>query len=153
MESAELYRDTVASSDEDSIEGGYNIEGDESDEDHVSADDKLDISKILADGNYDAAGTEVDEVKDGICIDDHRELIVPEVNSKLDDIVSKLKMPYLPTDFQRLSINALGQQKNVVLVSPTGSGKMNVPLLATLVLREQLGIPKGKYSYFPSKFI
>ena len=53
-------------------------------------------------------------------------------------------MPYLPTDFQRLSINALGQQKNVVLVSPTGSGKMNVPLLSILVLREQLGISKGK---------
>ena len=32
---------------------------------------------------------------------------------------------------------------NVVLISPTGSGKMNVPLLATLVLREKLGVPKG----------
>ena len=76
MESAELYRDRVDSSDEDSIEGGYNIEGGESEEDHVSAD-KLGISKVLADRNYEAAGTEVDEVKDGICVDDHTELIVP----------------------------------------------------------------------------
>ena len=32
---------------------------------------------------------------------------------------------------------------NVILVSPCGSGKMNVPLLATLVLREKLKNPRG----------
>ena len=38
---------------------------------------------------------------------------------------------------------SIGQMKNLILVSPTGSGKMNVPLLATLVLRRKLNNPKG----------
>ena len=33
--------------------------------------------------------------------------------------------------------------KNLILVSPTGSGKMNVPLLATLLLRRRLKNPRG----------
>ena len=33
--------------------------------------------------------------------------------------------------------------KNLILVSPTGSGKMNIPLLATLVLRLKVDNPKG----------
>ena len=33
--------------------------------------------------------------------------------------------------------------KNLILVSPTGSGKMNIPLLATLVLRLKVNNPKG----------
>ena len=36
-----------------------------------------------------------------------------------------------------------GQMRNLVLVSPTGSGKMNIPLLATLVLRLKLNNSKG----------
>ena len=70
-------------------------------------------------------------------------MIDPEADMMLDEIVSRLKMPYTPADFQRVSVNALAKQKNVVLVSPTGSGKLNVPLLATLVLREQLKNSKG----------
>ena len=103
----------------------------------------LDISESLADQNYEAAGTEVEEEVDQISIEKNKHLINQEVDSILDDIVTNLKMPYRPSEFQRVSVNALGQQKNVVLVSPTGSGKMNVALLATLVLREKLNIPKG----------
>ena len=121
----------------------------ETDVDTDELDDcKLDITQALADSNYDAAGIEVNEEMDRISIDKHKNLICSEVNSILDDIVTELKMPYWPSDMQRVSVNALGQLKNVVLVSPTGSGKMNIPQLATLVLRKKLDIPKGKHSYF-----
>ena len=40
-------------------------------------------------------------------------------------------------------LTAISQQKSIVLVSPTGSGKMSVPLVAVHVLRKVLGIPKG----------
>ena len=105
--------------------------------------DSLGISQELADKNYDAAGMEVEEETDRITVEEHRDLIHPEVDALLTSVVDELKMKYLPSDFQRVSINALGQQMNVVLVSPTGSGKMNVPLLATLVLRKKLNNPKG----------
>ena len=111
--------------------------------DVMRSNEKLDITQEQADKNYNTAGREVEEEEEGIRIDEYEEEIDPDVNAKLDEIVARLKMSYLPTDFQRVSINALAQLKNVVLISPTGSGKMNVPLLATLVLREQLDKPKG----------
>ena len=127
-------------------------ECDSSNETEIDTDEvndyKLGITQALADCNYDAAGIEVDEEADRISIEKHKNLICPEVDAILDEIVTELKMPYCPSEFQRVSVNALGQLKNVILVSPTGSGKMNVPLLATLVLRKKLDIPKGNHSYF-----
>ena len=104
---------------------------------------KLDITEALANLNYEAAGVEVEEEADKISIGDNKKLINVGVDSILDEVVTELKMPYSPSDFQRISINALGQQKSVILVSPTGSGKMNVPLLATLVIRRKFNIHKG----------
>ena len=109
----------------------------------IDTDDRLDITVAQAEANLSAAGTEVAEENDRISVAKHRSLVVNEIDDCLNDIVQKLAMPYSPTDFQRVSINALAQMKNVILVSPTGSGKMNVPLLATLVLRVRLNNPKG----------
>ena len=104
---------------------------------------KLDISVSQAKANYEMAGTEVEEEEDRITVAGNGDLMNPEVNEILDKVVEDTKMAYTPAEFQRVTINALGGMNNVVLVSPTGSGKMNVPLLSTLVLREKLGIPKG----------
>ena len=127
--------------------GEHGSSGDESfeEEEELVSSGKLDISKELADRNYEAAGVEVTEEEEGITLDDHYNLLDPLVNLKLDEIVAELKMPYSPTNTQRIAVNAIGQMKNVVLVSPTGSGKLNVPLLATLVLRSQLKKPKGRH--------
>ena len=105
--------------------------------------DKLDISEKQAMANLKAAGTEVTEECDKISVEKHSELICPKVDAMLDDIVRKLSMPYAPSDFQRVAVNALAQKKNVILVSPTGSGKLNVPLLTSLVLRKQLNNANG----------
>lgn len=103
----------------------------------------LSITHELANRNYENAGVEVMEDCEKILVKDHEHLIDSSVDTILDEVVKKVNMSYTPVDFQRLAVNALGQLKSVILVSPTGSGKMNVPLLATLVLREKLGIPNG----------
>ena len=57
--------------------------------------------------------------------------------------MTELDLPYKPSEFQRVAVNTLGMLNNLVLVSPTGTGKMDVPLLAALVLRKRLNISKG----------
>ena len=111
--------------------------------DDAMEDLKLGISSELANANYDAAGIEVLEEAETIKVADHPELMDEKVDSILNDVVTMCEMGYEPTEFQRVAVNALGGLRNVVLVSPTGSGKMNVPLLATLVLRKVLQVPKG----------
>ena len=104
---------------------------------------RLGISEAQAKANYAAAGTEVDKEEERITILGNPHLMSPEIDACLERIIEELHMPYKPAEFQRVAINALGDQKNLILTSPTGSGKMNVPLLATLVLREKLQNFKG----------
>ena len=137
--------------DEDYQDGEDSEDSEDDGDDHKDqADDEvaemsLDISEVQATANYKAAGKEVEEEQEKITIAGNAHLMSTEVNALLDKVVEKLDMPYKPAEFQRVAINALGEQKNVILVSPTGSGKMNVPLLATLVLREKLKNPKSVY--------
>ena len=128
-------------SEEDSDFGEEEIDTLEPDDSKI--DGGLSISEELAHRNYQSAGVEVPEEHERILIRDYEHLMDSSVNSILDKVVQEANMPYSPVDFQRLAINALGQSQNVILVSPIGSGKMNVPLLAALVLREKLGIPNG----------
>ena len=141
MESVPCWYENTSNSDDESEEECC-VHGDEDSVENYD-DDKLHITQKQADLNYEAAGNEVNEDEDGINVQDYQELIDPEVDMTLNEIVFRINMPYTPADFQRVSINALAKQKNVILISPTGSGKLNVPLLATLVLREQLNNPKG----------
>ena len=104
---------------------------------------RLGISDALARDNYVAAGEEVEEEKDSITLEDNSQYITEEVDSILDNIVQDLSLPYKLADFQRVAVNVLGAQKNLILVSPTGSGKMNVPLLSVLVMREKMNNKKG----------
>ena len=110
-------------------------------EDNV--DKKLGISVKQAKANLEAAGTEVDEEAERITVAANSDLMSPEVDAILDNIVEDLKLPYNPAEFQRVAVSALGEMKNLILVSPTGSGKLNVPLWATLVLRQKLKNFKG----------
>ena len=104
---------------------------------------KLSISEDHARMNYLTAGKEVLEEADGISVAGNSDHIDPDINETLDRIVKELSLPYQPSDFQRVSVNSVCQLNHLILISPTGSGKMDVPLLATLVLRERLGISKG----------
>ena len=123
-----------------------------SSDEEVDADDckidqqqrlKLGISLEQAEKNYASAGSLVDEEPDQISLADNANLIDVRVDAVLDAVVKECGMKYMPTEMQRVTINALGTLKNIILISPTGSGKMNVPLLATHVLRKILKKPKG----------
>ena len=115
----------------------------EPDDDLAGVIDRLGITVDQARANLEAAGTEVDEVPERITVQGNKDLMDKEVDEILDKVVEDLKLPYKPIQFQRVAVNALGCLKNLILVSPTGSGKMNVPLLATLVLRQKCKNPKG----------
>ena len=122
------------------IEVSPALEGTEAE---VKVRTSLGITEDQARMNYVAAGKEVLEETDGITVAGNADLIDPEIDSVLNRIVKELDLPYQPSDFQRVSVNTLSKLNHLILISPTGSGKMDVPLLATLVLREILGISKG----------
>ena len=104
---------------------------------------KLAITEALAKRNYIDAGEEIKEEPDKITVAGNAGLMNYKVDLILDKLVNKLDLPYKPSDFQRVAVNTLCCQKNLVLVSPTGSGKMDVPLLSVLVMREKLNNDKG----------
>ena len=137
------------SSDSELSEDGLHTEEDNEDELLAALDGcreegtRLGISNALARENYAAAGEEIEEERDGITLEDNLHYITEEVDSILDNIVRDLSLPYKLADFQRIAVNVLGSKKNLILVSPTGSGKMNVPLLSVLVLREKMKNKKG----------
>ena len=103
----------------------------------------LGISEAMARKNYVNAGEEVTEESDRITVAANSYLINTEVNAVLDQIVTELDLPYKPSEFQRVAVNVIASQKNLILVSPTGSGKMDVPLLSVHVLRKMTSNPKG----------
>ena len=104
---------------------------------------KLGISEDQARANYENAGTEVLEKKDTITVEKHADLIKPDIDELLDEVLEELKLPYGVSDFQRVAVNTVCSLKHLILVSPTGSGKMNVPLLSALVLRKRLNEKRG----------
>ena len=140
---AEVYdNESSDDSEEEDIQDSFD-RGMPDDEQVEQSGVKLAISESLARGNYEAAGTEVEEECDRITVAGNFHLLNPNVDEVLANIVTELNLPYKPSDFQRVAVNTVGMLNNLVLVSPTGSGKMDVPLLAALVLRERLNISKG----------
>ena len=114
----------------------------ESEEENVQ-EVKLSITEDLARKNYVRAGEEVEEEPDKISVAANTHLMNQDVNVVLDRILPDLNLPYEPSEFQRLGVNVVGSQRNLILVSPTGSGKMDVPFLSVLVLREIAKNPEG----------
>ena len=97
----------------------------------------LSISKEEADRNYDIAGTLVDEPEDQISLQDHPHLLNDDVHLLIQEVLEETKIPFKLADFQMLSLHVLGSRNNLVLISPTGSGKMlgehtNPPVKAIL---------------------
>ena len=141
------FGDSSSSDDSDLSDGTVEeySDGEENDEELTGNEEdiRLGISDAIARDNYIAAGEEVDEEIDTITVEDNRQYISEDVDNILNKIVQDLDLPYKPSDFQRVAVNVLGSQRHLILVSPTGSGKMDVPLLSALVLREKLKNKRG----------
>ena len=103
----------------------------------------LPVDYLNAQKNYDMAGQEVPEEQDQISISDHQHLLNDVVHHYIQEVLSEVHLPYRLSDFQLLSLHVLGSGKNLMLLSPTGSGKTNVIYLGILLMRKIFSIPDG----------
>ena len=100
-------------------------DNDQADSEVTSTGKKLDsmITEEAAVRNFEEAGTLVLEKSDTISIEKHADIMDSSKTAVLDSVLQDLTLPYDLSDFQKLSINTLLQKKDLVLLSPTGSGK------------------------------
>ena len=82
----------------------------------------LAISKEAADLNYQLAGVDVDEPPDQIDIENHKHLLNDNVPHLIMEVLEDSKLRFKLADFQLLSLHVLGSKRNLILISPTGSG-------------------------------
>ena len=92
-------------------------------EDFPVVDNELTISKADAMKNYEEAGTLIPEEADDISFEKYGHLMISSNDQILESILSELALPYQLAPFQVISLNILLQKKDLVLLSPTGSGK------------------------------
>ena len=89
-----------------------------------SIDLDLLISEVEAKMNYEEAGEMMHEEEDPISINQNPEIMNSQVSPVLQRVLQKLSLPYEQSDFQKLALHSLLQKKDVILLSPTGSGKV-----------------------------
>ena len=101
--------------DDDEIEEVPAIENEE------ETEDPFPISKAEADKNLDMAGTLVDETKDQISAAKYETLLLnDQVHSMIMDVLQEAKIPFKLAEFQLISLHVIGNQKSLILISPTG---------------------------------
>ena len=110
-------------------------------EDEGQQESSLEI--ISHKNDYKMAGEGVLEEPDQISISCHSHLLRDEVHHSLNEVLDEVQLGYKLSDFQLLSLHVLGSGKNLMLVSPTGSGKTNVIYLGIKLLRKLFKIPEG----------
>ena len=101
------------------------------------------ISKEQAEELYEQAGLLINEDADEFTLDKHTHLLNDSVDLIIREVLAENPLPFQLQDFQRLTLHCLGSLKNVILISPTGSGKMICAYLGIKVLQKVFGVPKG----------
>jgi hypothetical protein len=137
---ADLFRSDIDGESSEDIGSESSEDSDEEEEAPVTVNG---ITREQARQSYRTAGTEVPEPDSCIRPEDYAEVMDPEVIRVYDEVVEAVGLPYQPAAFQRVGAVALGGQRHVVLVMGTGSGKMTVPLLSSLILRKTMAEPRG----------
>ena len=98
------------------------------------------ITKAEAEVLYATAGTLVQEDEDQISLERYSHLLNDDVAVVIKKVLDENPLPFELAPFQLLALHALGSKQNVLLLSPTGSGKMLVAQLGVLVLAEIMGV-------------
>ena len=92
---------------------------------------------------YDQAGEKVEEEESQISLMKYHHLWRDEVATIIAEVLEEHPLSFHLQDFQKLALHAIGNLQNVILLTPTGSGKMIVALLSILVLQRKLHKPDG----------
>ena len=92
---------------------------------------------------YKEAGGLVEEQEDEISLVRHYSLLSDKVEFIIKEVLAEHPLKFELQPFQLVSLHALGSGLNVILVAPTGAGKMIVAYLAILVLQKTMNVPEG----------
>ena len=92
---------------------------------------------------YELAGDLVEAEDDQISLTRHNHLLSDDVAIILEQVLEEHPLPFQLAPFQKLALHAIGSLKNVILLAPTGAGKMVVAYLSIFVLQKKFGVPDG----------
>ena len=101
------------------------------------------VSKTASEDNYESAGKLIPEDAEQITMENHQHLLSDSVHLIIEEVLIEHQLPYKLQDFQMITLHALGSLNNVILLSPTGSGKMICAYLGVLVLQKVFKIKHG----------
>ena len=72
---------------------------------------------------YEKAGELIPEAQDQITVNKYSHLLSDKVHLVIQEVLLEHQISFQLQDFQLLTLHALGNLQNVILVNPTGSGK------------------------------
>ena len=94
------------------------------------SESEADLHQKYLDSQYEQAGEIVEEEESQITIASNSHLLSDPVARILEQVLEEKPLGFVLQDFQKLCLHAIGSLKNVILLSPTGTGKMIVAYLA-----------------------
>jgi len=102
--------------------------------------DDINISQQTADQIYNMAGQVTVEDKSSIFVEDYPHAFTPESKAALKAVLEDLQLSFTLSPFQEIAVNGLLNGLDVLVIVPTGSGKMLVVYLFALALRKYPGL-------------
>jgi len=100
----------------------------------------LHISKHTADINYEMAGELVPEEKSTIIRENYPQVFSAQSRLALQSVLDEIQLGFELSAFQEIAVNGLLNGLDLLLIVPTGSGKMLVVYLYALALRKIPGL-------------
>ena len=101
------------------------------------------LSKEQANELYERPGSLIKEDPEEIALEKYNYLFKDSIHNIVMEVLDENPLPFKLQNFQLLTLYCIGSLKNVILVSPTGTGKMICANLAVKVLHKVLGVPSG----------
>ena len=104
---------------------------------------QIPISEDIANRLYSEAGREEAEVQNEIVVLPSPHMLTTSEEELIRKTARDMSVPFVLDNFQVQSLVALLNSRNVVLISPCGSGKLLVFQMAVKLLRKKSEIPNG----------
>ena len=96
----------------------------------------IEESALLMQKVYEEVGKKAVGTDDCISLEKNLHLLRDEVGYFIEQVLREHPLPFPLLDFQKLALHQIGSLNNVILVSPTGSGKMLVVYLSIFILQK-----------------